>query len=58
MTTALNNNRASEVSAVQIRAGWFAENIHPWFWAAQSTVAVLTYREALRLLFLARQLGW
>lgn len=58
MTTALNNNRASEVTSVQIPAGWFAENIHPWLLAAQSTVAVLTYREALRLLILARQLGW
>lgn len=57
MTTALNN-RASEVTAVQIPAGWVAENVHPWLWAAQGTVAVLTYREALRLLILARQLGW
>jgi hypothetical protein len=58
MTSALNDNRASEVSAVQIPAGWFAGNIRSWLWAAQSTVAVLTYREALRLLILARQLGW
>jgi hypothetical protein len=57
MTTALNN-RASEVTAVQIPTGWVAENVHPWLWAAQGTVAVLTYREALRLLILARRLGW
>jgi len=58
MTTALNNDRASEVTVAQIPAGRFVGNIRPWLWAAQSTVAVLTYREALRLLILARQLGW
>lgn len=58
MATALNNHRVSEVATVQIPAGWFAENVRPWLGAAQSTVAVLTYREALRLLILAKQLGW
>ncbi|MGH9864090.1 MAG: hypothetical protein ACRD4H_01615 [Candidatus Acidiferrales bacterium] len=55
--SALDNNPASEEKAVQIPAGWFAENVHPWLWATQSAVAILTYREALRLLILARQLG-
>ncbi|HEV2221403.1 MAG TPA: hypothetical protein VGR84_00205 [Candidatus Acidoferrales bacterium] len=58
MTSSLNNNMASEIQAVQMPVGWFAKNVHPWLWAAQSTVVVLTYREALRLLILAKQLGW
>ncbi|MHB8486010.1 MAG: hypothetical protein ACYDCM_09810 [Candidatus Acidiferrales bacterium] len=56
--SALNNNLANETRTVQIPAGWFAGNIRPWLWAAQSAVAVLTYREALRLLIVAKQLGW
>lgn len=56
--SALNDNKASEVKAIQMPAGWFAKKAHPWLWAAQSAVAVLTYREALRLLILAKQLGW
>ncbi|HKV29122.1 MAG TPA: hypothetical protein VJN90_12700 [Candidatus Acidoferrales bacterium] len=55
---ALDNNRASEAKTAQIPPGWFAENVHPWLWAAQSAAAILTYREALRLLMLTRQLGW
>jgi hypothetical protein len=56
--SALNDSLVSDIKTVPIPAGWFAENVHPWLWAAQSAVAVLTYREALRLLILARQLGW
>ncbi|HEV2615784.1 MAG TPA: hypothetical protein VGU63_04145 [Candidatus Acidoferrales bacterium] len=56
--SALNDNLASEAKAPHSPASWFAENVHPWLWAAQSTVAILTYRETLRLLLLARQLGW
>jgi hypothetical protein len=55
--SASNDNLANGAMAAQIPAGWFAENIRPWLWAAQSAAAVLTYREALRLLILARQLG-
>lgn len=58
MTKGVERQQGIEVNAVQVPAGWFAEKIRPWLWAAQSTVAVLTYREALRLLILARQLGW
>ncbi len=55
--SAWNDNPASEAKAAHSPASWFAENVHPWLWAAQSTAAILTYREALRLLILARQLG-
>ncbi len=56
--SALDDSLANETRTVQIPAGWFAGNIRPWLWAAQSAVAVLTYREALRLLIVAKQLGW
>ena len=55
--SALDNNLMSETIAAQIPAGWFAENIRPWMWAAYGAMAILAYREALRLLILARQLG-
>ena len=54
----LHDNLAHETRRVPIPAGRFAGSIRPWLWAAQSAVAVLTYREALRLLIVARQLGW
>ena len=60
MSAVSNDNLANVVSeaiAARIPAGWFAENIRPWLWAAYSSMAILTYREALRLLILARQLG-
>lgn len=55
--SALHDNLVSETIAARIPAGWFAENIRPWLWAAYSAMAILAYREALRLLILARQLG-
>jgi len=47
----------SEAIAARIPEGWFAENFRPWLWAAYSAMAILTYREVLRFLILARQLG-
>lgn len=47
----------SETMAAPITVGWFAENIRPWFFAAYGALAVLVYREVLRFLILARQLG-
>ncbi|MHB8525546.1 MAG: hypothetical protein ACYDD2_05230 [Candidatus Acidiferrales bacterium] len=59
--SALNNdnvaNVVSEAIAARIPAGWFAENVRPWLWAAYSALAILAYREVLRFLILARQLG-
>ena len=59
--SALNNdnvaNVVSEAIAARIPAGWFAENARPWLWAAYSALAILAYREVLRFLILARQLG-
>ncbi|MHB8412594.1 MAG: hypothetical protein ACYDDI_11710 [Candidatus Acidiferrales bacterium] len=59
--SALNNdnvaNVVSEAIAARIPAGWFAENVRPWLWAAYCALAILTYREVLRFLILARQLG-
>ncbi len=54
----LPDTSASETRAVQIPASWCAANIHPWLWAAFGVVVILTHREALRLLMLARQLGY
>lgn len=54
----LRDTSASEIRAVQIPAGWCAANIRPWLWAAFGAVVILGHREALRLLMLARQLGY
>lgn len=54
----LRDTSASEIRAVQIPAGWCAANIRLWLWAAFGAVVILGHREALRLLMLARQLGY
>ncbi|MHB8755987.1 MAG: hypothetical protein ACYC92_13685 [Candidatus Acidiferrales bacterium] len=50
-------NVVSEAIAARVPAGWFAENVRPWLWAAYSALAIVAYREVLRFLILARQLG-
>ncbi|HVA16076.1 MAG TPA: hypothetical protein VMV59_00030 [Candidatus Dormibacteraeota bacterium] len=54
----LRDTSASGTRAVQIPASWCAANIRPWLWAGFVAVVILTHREALRLLMLARQLGY
>ncbi len=54
----LRDTSASETRVVQIPAGWRAANIRLWLWAAFGAVVILGHREALRLLMLARQLGY
>ncbi len=56
--TPLRDTSASETRALQIPEGWCAANIRPWLWAAFAAVVILGHREALRLLMLARQLGY
>ena len=54
----LRDTSASETRAVQIPVGWCAASIRLWLWAAFGAVVILGHREALRLLTLARQLGY
>lgn len=54
----LRYTSASKARAVQIPADWCAANIRLWCWAAFGAVVILGHREALRLLMLARQLGY